>query len=114
VWQREERFVPGHIEVSGELVTVIGLPDRAAIDAAAKAVAARSSGRDLVVLDLRRALLVPPGPIVDLVAVLRHQTPGRPMALLCDRLSGRRLLRAWCRHLKVAIVDAIPTDVPTG
>jgi hypothetical protein len=106
--------VPAHIEVSAEVVAVVGLPDRATIAAAADAVAARPAGRDLVVLDLRRTVLVPPGPVVDLVAVVRHQTRGRPVALLCDRLSGRRLLRCLCRHLDVVVLDAIPAEMATG
>jgi hemerythrin superfamily protein len=61
---------------------------------------------------LRNAVLVPPGPVLDLVAALRRRSRERPMALLCDRLSGRRLLRSCCRNLDVAVVDAIPTALP--
>ena len=99
------------IEPFGDLVEVHGLPDAAGIRAAAEALDTGSGRRALVVIDVRDAVLVPAGPVVELVAALRQRAEGRPMALLCDRLSGRRLLRARCRHLDVAVVDAIPTEL---
>jgi hypothetical protein len=100
-------------EPFGDLVAVHGFPDDAAIDAAAVALDGSSPRLEPLVVDLRDAVLVPPGPVIDLISALRRRTQGRPIALLCDRLSGRRLLRARCRHLEVAVVDAIPADLLT-
>jgi hypothetical protein len=99
-------------EPFGDLLAVHGLPDAAAIDTAVEALGAVASQVEPIVVDLRDAVLVPPGPVLDLVAALRQHTRGRPMALICDRLSGRRLLRSRCRHLGVAVVDAIPNGLP--
>jgi hypothetical protein len=100
--------IPVTAEAFGALVVVRGLPDALAIAQAVEDLAAVSSGNDQLVVDLRDAELVPPGPVLALVIALRRRTPGRPMALICDRLSGRRLLRARCRHLQVAVLDALP------
>ena len=97
-------------EPFGDLLAVHGLPDAAAIDTAVEALGAVASQVEPIVVDLRDAVLVPPGPVLDLVAALRQHTH-RPMALICDRLSGRRLLRSRCRHLGVAVVDAIPNGL---
>ena len=100
-------------EAFGVLVAAHGLPDAATIGRAAEDAAALSSAAGRLVLDLRDAVLVPPGPVLALVAALRERTPGIPIALVCDRLSGRRLLRSRCRHLHVAVMDALPPSLAT-
>ena len=60
-----------------------------------------------VVVDLREAMLVAPG-VEDLVASLRQQAGTDRIALVCDRLPGRRLLRLACGASGVWIVDEVP------
>jgi hypothetical protein len=110
--------MPAHITVTtepfGDLVAVHGEPDPSTIDGAADdlGLARRRSGA--VVVDLRDALLVPPQTVVHLVAELEARCRDRPIALVCDRLSGRRLLRKSFRHLAVDVVDALPPAATRG
>lgn len=98
-------------EPFGVLVAAHGVPDAAAIAQAAEDAAALSPEAGRLVVDLREAALVPAGPVLGLVGALRLRNPGVPIALVCDRLSGRRLLRSRCRHLHVAVMDALPPSL---
>jgi hypothetical protein len=46
--------------------------------------------------------------VEDLVASLRQQARSDTIALVCDRLPGRRLLRLVCRARGVRVLDELP------
>ena len=67
-------------------------------------------GRDCgaLVVDLREAVLTSPRDLSALVAALDRHAAGNPVALVCDRLSGRRLLRQTCRGTSIQVLDELP------
>jgi hypothetical protein len=93
---------------SGRMVAVHGVLDAAAIAAAAEHVAAAPTTESLVV-DLRDTVLAPPDQVLRLLAGLRHLGRDRPIVVVCDRLSGRRLLRRTCQELMVVLLNDLPT-----
>jgi len=96
------------VQVTGDeaLVTVRGVIDRTTPGLAA-GLAELGEGCRAVVVDLREAMLVAPG-VEDLVASLRQQAGTDRIALVCDRLPGRRLLRLACGASGVRILDEVP------
>jgi hypothetical protein len=77
------------------LVTVHGVVDRTLRDVAA---GLSDLGQDhlSVVVDLRDAVLASPHGVRDLVTALRDRARAERIALVCDRVPGRRLLRIAC------------------
>lgn len=85
----------------GYLVTVQGYLDAEVVDMAVAELASLGDGCESVVVDLRDALLASPAELTRLVDELRRRTDGTSLSFVCDRLSGRRLLRL--RHGGAAI-----------
>ncbi len=77
------------------LVTVHGVVDRTVGDVAAGLVGL-GNGHRSVVVDLRDAVLASPHGVQDLVIALRDWAQVERIALVCDRVPGRRLLRLAC------------------
>ena len=77
------------------LVTVHGVVDRTVCDVAA-GLAGLGKGHPSVVVDLRDAVLASPHGVQDLVTALRELAQAERIALVCDRVPGRRLLRLAC------------------
>ena len=77
------------------LVTVHGVVDRTALDVAAGLVGL-GQGHASVVVDLRDAVLASPRGVQDLVSAVRDRARAERIALVCDRVAGRRLLRLAC------------------
>ena len=77
------------------LVTVHGVVDRTALDVAAGLVGL-GQGHASVVVDLRDAVLASPHGVQDLVSAVRDRARAERIALVCDRVAGRRLLRLAC------------------
>jgi hypothetical protein len=88
------------------LVTVRGVIDGTTPGGAAGLAELRESCR--VVVDLREAVLASRRGVEALVAAVRQQVRPDTIALVCDRLPGRRLLRLACRASGVRILDEMP------
>lgn len=97
------------VQVTGDeaLVTVRGVIDRTTPGLAA-GLAELGEGCRAVVVDLREAVLASRQGVEDLVASLRQQAGTDRIALVCDRLPGRRLLRLACGASGVRILDEVP------
>jgi len=96
------------------LVTVHGVVDRTARDVAAGLV---GLGQDYpsVVVDLRDAVLTSPHGVQDLVTALRDRARAEQIALVCDRVAGRRLLRLACGDAAgVRVVRDVPRRAAAG
>lgn len=99
------------VRLSGRraLVTVRGVVDRTIRDVAAGSVRV-VEGCSSVVVDLRDAVLVSRHGIEDLVAAIRDRAGTARLAVVCDRLAGRRLLRLVCRTTGVRVLREVPAD----
>jgi hypothetical protein len=97
------------VQVTGDeaLVTVRGVVDRTTPGLAA-GLAELGEGCHAVVVDLCEAVLASRQGVEDLVASLRQQAGSDRIALVCDRLPGRRLLRLVCGASGVRILDEVP------
>lgn len=89
------------------LLTIRGVIDRSMCDVAA-GLAGLGRGCRAVVVDLRDAVLASPHGVQDMVAALRQQARTADIALVCDRLPGRRLLRLACGSSGVRVLDRLP------
>lgn len=85
-------------EEFGYLVTVRGFLDREVVDRTVDELVPLSDGCEVVVVDLRDATLASPSDLTRLVEELRARTEGTRLAFVCDRPSGRRLLRLSLRR----------------
>jgi hypothetical protein len=97
------------VQVTGDeaLVTVRGVIDRTTPGLAA-GLEELGEGCRAVVVDLCEAVLASREGVEDLVASLRQQAGTDRIALVCDRLPGRRLLRLACGASGVRILDEVP------
>ena len=88
-------------------VTVRGVIDRTVRDVAAGLV---GIGRDCenVVVDLCDAVIASPRGIQDLLTALGESADHERIALVCDRLAGRRLLRLACGTAGVRVLGEPP------
>lgn len=89
-------------EAFGYVVTVHGFLDRKLVDLAVDELAPLSDDEcESVIVDLRDATLASPRDLTRLVDELRGRIDGSKLSFVCDRPSGRRLLRL--RHNGTAI-----------
>ena len=97
------------VQVTGHdvLVTVRGVIDRET-SALASGLCDPPAECRTVVVDLREAVLASREGVHELVTSLREQLGSDRIALVCDRLPGRRLLRLACGAGGVRVLDAIP------
>jgi hypothetical protein len=103
------------VRTSGDqaLVTVRGVIDRTVPEASAGLVGLGRGSR-AVVVDLRDAVLASPHGVQALVATVREHAGTEDVALVCDRLPGRRLLRLACGSAGVRVLDEMPTPPPAA
>jgi len=87
------------------MLTVRGVVDRTLPDVASGLVGL-GRGR-AVVVDLREAVLASRHGLRDLVTAVREHAGTQDVALVCDRLPGRRLLRLAC-GAGVRVLDDVP------
>ena len=97
------------VQVTGHdvLVTVRGVIDRET-SALASGLSDPPAECRTVVVDLREAVLASREGVHELVTSLREQLGSDRIALVCDRLPGRRLLRLACGAGGVRVLDAMP------
>jgi hypothetical protein len=88
-------------EPFGYLVTVHGFLDREVVELAIDELAALGQDCESVIVDLRDAVLGSPSDLTRLVDELRQRIDDAKLSFVCDRPSGRRLLRM--RHNGAAI-----------
>jgi hypothetical protein len=96
------------------LVTVHGVVDRTMLDVAAGLVGL-GQGHASVIVDLRDAVLASPHGVQDLVSALRDRARAERIALVCDRVAGRRLLRLACGDAAgVRVLRDLPRRAAAG
>jgi hypothetical protein len=96
------------------LVTVHGVVDRMVREVAA-GVAGLTQDHTSVVIDLRDAVLASPHGLQDLVVVMRDLARAEHIALVCDRVAGRRLLRLACGDaVGVRVLHEVPRRAAAG
>jgi hypothetical protein len=96
------------------LVTVHGVVDRTVREVAAD-LAGLTQDHTSVVVDLRDAVLASPHGLHDLVVVLRDRARAEHIALVCDRVAGRRLLRLTCGEaVGVRVLREVPGRAAAG
>jgi hypothetical protein len=88
-------------EAFGYLVTVHGFLDQEVVEMAVDELAPLGQDCDSVIVDLRDAVLGSPCDLTRLVDELRQRIDDTKLSFVCDRPSGRRLLRL--RHDGAAI-----------
>lgn len=91
-------------EEFGHVVAPHGLLDAELVDATTDRVLALDTGVHAVVIDLRDVVLTSPRALAHLVDRLERDVRGGRISIVCDRLSGRRLLRNRCRSAAFPIV----------
>lgn len=99
-----------NVEAKGEeaVVTVHGFLDGSLVDAAAEGLVGLGHDCRSVVVDLRDAVLASPSDLSRLIRALGDHAADENIALVCDRLPGRRLLRLTCRPGKVRVLSELP------
>ena len=95
-------------KASEAVVRVHGVLDQSLVEVTAAGLI--GLGRDCrrVVVDLRDAVLASPVGISHLVEALRVEAAAEEIALVCDRLPGRRLLRLTCGPDDVRVLSELP------
>jgi hypothetical protein len=93
---------------SEAVVRVHGVLDQSLVEVTAAGLI--GLGRDFrrVVVDLRDAVLASTVGITHLVDALRAEAAAEEIALVCDRLPGRRLLRLTCGPGDVRVLSELP------
>ena len=92
----------------GYLVTVHGFLDGEVVDLAVAELATLGDGCESVVVDLRDAVLASPSDLTRLVDELRERTNGTKLSFVCDRPSGRRLLRLRHHGSAIHVLRELP------
>ena len=91
----------------GVLVTIHELVDARLVEAAADGVVAVARDRGGLVVDL-------PGTVPASPTELDLQAAAQPTSVVCDRLSGRRLLARRCRGTGSRVLDELPHHAGTS
>ena len=99
-----------NVEVTGNdaVVTVHGFLDGSLLDAAAEGLVGLGHDCLSIVVDLRDAVLASPADLSRLITALGDHAADENIALVCDRLPGRRLIRLTCGPAKVQVLSELP------
>lgn len=91
----------------GLLVGLHGLLDTPFLDEITTGILSLD-GDEPIVVDVRDAVLASPEALVRFVDRLRREVGPERVAIVCDRLSGRRLLRTRCQMISVPVLPEPP------
>jgi hypothetical protein len=96
----------------GYLVTVHGFLDSEVVDLAIDQLAPLAQDCDSVIVDLRDAVLGSPCDLTRLVDELRRRIDDTKLSFVCDRPSGRRLLRLRHDGTAIHVLRELPQPHP--